>query len=74
MSPIDFLDETAPNPMKVLGKSIVAWKGEGGAWAHRVLGVPLGADDAAIRNQRVIQGNRLPLRRLGPRVLAPQAL
>jgi hypothetical protein len=23
--------------------------GEGGAWAHRVLGVPLGADDAAIR-------------------------
>ena len=29
MSPIDFLDETAPNPMKVLGKSIVAWKGEG---------------------------------------------
>ena len=49
MSPIDFLDETAPNPMKVLGKSIVAWKGEGGAWAvvedscpHRMAPLSLG--------------------------------
>ena len=49
MSPIDFLDDTAPNPMKVLGKSIVAWKGEGGAWAvvedscpHRMAPLSLG--------------------------------
>ena len=49
MSPIDFLDEAAPNPMKVLGKSIVAWKGEGGAWAvvedscpHRMAPLSLG--------------------------------
>ena len=49
MSPIDFLDEAAPNQMKVLGKSIVAWKGEGGAWAvvedscpHRMAPLSLG--------------------------------
>ena len=47
--PDRFLDETAPNPMKVLGKSIVAWKGEGGAWAvvedscpHRMAPLSLG--------------------------------
>ena len=32
MSPLDFLDPAVPNPMKVLGKSIVVWKAEGGAW------------------------------------------
>ena len=33
MSPIAFLDPTIPNPMKVLGKSLVAWKSEDGTWS-----------------------------------------
>lgn len=49
MSPLQFLDPDVPNPMKVLGKSIVAWKAEGGAWKvvedscpHRMAPLSLG--------------------------------
>ena len=39
----------APAPEVRLDDVLALAGGEGGAWAHRVLGVPLGADDAAIR-------------------------
>lgn len=49
MSPLPFLDPDVPNPMKVLGKSIVAWKAEDGAWKvvedscpHRMAPLSLG--------------------------------
>ena len=36
MSPVDFLDPDVPNPMKLLGRSIVAWKAEDGRWGARI--------------------------------------
>lgn len=52
MSPVDFLDPDVPNPMKLLGRSIVAWKAEDGRWAvvddscpHRMAPLSLGFVD-----------------------------
>lgn len=49
MTPLQFLDPDVPNPMKVLGKSVVAWRAEGGAWKvvedscpHRMAPLSLG--------------------------------
>ena len=33
VSPVDFLDPAVPNPLKLLGRSMVAWRGADGAWA-----------------------------------------
>jgi phenylpropionate dioxygenase-like ring-hydroxylating dioxygenase large terminal subunit len=49
MSPMQFLEPDEPNPMKVLGRSVVAWKAEGGVWKvvedscpHRMAPLSLG--------------------------------
>ena len=49
VSPVDFLDPAVPNKLKLLGRSMVAWRGADGAWAvasdscpHRMAPLSLG--------------------------------
>ena len=56
VSPVDFLDPAVPNKLKLLGRSMVAWRGADGAWAvasdscpHRMAPLSLGYLDESGR-------------------------
>ena len=56
VSPVDFLDPAVPNKLKLLGRSMVAWRGADGAWAvasdscpHRMAPLSLGYLDESSR-------------------------
>lgn len=56
VSPVDFLDPAVPNKLKLLGRSMVAWRGADGAWAvasdscpHRMAPLSLGYLDEQSR-------------------------